>query len=46
MGLYHAIIGIIAEGFITAIVVVTIATHRSDLFAFGEDIVPEGVSTA
>jgi cobalt/nickel transport system permease protein len=32
MGLYHAVIGLVAEGVITSIVVVTLATHRSDLF--------------
>jgi cobalt/nickel transport system permease protein len=33
MGIYHAVIGIIAEGFITAIAVATIASYRSDIFA-------------
>lgn len=43
MGVYHAVIGIVAEGFITAIAVVTIATYRADLFAFAEDLMPRGV---
>jgi cobalt/nickel transport system permease protein len=46
MGLYHAVIGVVAEGLITAIVVVTIAQHRSDLFAFSEHAVPKGVPSA
>ncbi|UCH88734.1 MAG: cobalt transporter CbiM [Thermoplasmata archaeon] len=37
MGIYHAVIGIVAEGFITATVVVTIATYRSDIFSDKKD---------
>jgi cobalt/nickel transport system permease protein len=45
MGLYHAVIGVVAEGAITAIVVTTIAAHRSDLFAFAKDYKLKGVAS-
>jgi len=46
MCLYHAVIGIVAEGFITAIAVSTIAFYRSNLFSLENDKVSEKVVTA
>ena len=37
MGIYHAVIGVVAEGFISSVVVVTLANYREDIFAFSQD---------
>jgi cobalt/nickel transport system permease protein len=46
MGIFHAVIGIVAEGFITALVIVTLATHRADLFSIDEEFSSKGAVSA
>ncbi len=40
MGLYHAVIGLVAEGTISAVVVVSLQKYRSDLFNPRPEVIP------
>ncbi|MCK4718032.1 MAG: cobalt transporter CbiM, partial [Thermoplasmata archaeon] len=44
MGLYHFVIGVIAEGVITSVAVVAVVRYREDLFAFASNYLPRRVT--